>query len=234
MRKRTIAGTIIALVAAIALSGVTLATGTFTNGSFENGTYSDGGSGWDTLVGSTSVITGWSTSGTDYWVGTYWQAEQGAYSVELSGWSGGGTIQQTFATQPEATYVVQFYLAGNPDRASVKTLEVSAGTTPAQTYSFANDSTTTKQAMGYVLEAYSFMAPSDATTLTFSSVPDASDYGPYGPVIDNVTVTETESPGANCKDGGWTAMTDSSGNHFKNQGACVSYFAISGDTPIGS
>ena len=31
-----------------------------------------------------------------------------------------------------------------------------------------------------------------------------------------------------CKDGGWKNMLDSKGNHFKNQGDCVSYFATGG------
>ncbi|MGH7156683.1 MAG: hypothetical protein ACREGG_01005 [Candidatus Saccharimonadales bacterium] len=31
-----------------------------------------------------------------------------------------------------------------------------------------------------------------------------------------------------CKDGGWMNVTDSNGNHFKNQGDCVSYVATGG------
>lgn len=120
----------------------------------------------------------------------------------------------------------------------MKTLNVSADAAGAklQTYHFTNDGTPTNPDMGYVLEAYSFVASSDTTTLTFSSVPDSNHYGPDGPVIDNVTVTETESPGANCKNGGWKTMTDNSGSpyNFKNQGACVSHFATRGDTPVGS
>jgi hypothetical protein len=31
-----------------------------------------------------------------------------------------------------------------------------------------------------------------------------------------------------CKSSGWRTMTDASGNHFRNQGDCVSYFATGG------
>ena len=34
-----------------------------------------------------------------------------------------------------------------------------------------------------------------------------------------------------CKDGGWQTATDTSGNHFKNQGDCVSYIATNGKNP---
>ena len=32
---------------------------------------------------------------------------------------------------------------------------------------------------------------------------------------------------------GWKTMFDASGNSFRNQGACVSFYAKSGATPIG-
>lgn len=38
----------------------------------------------------------------------------------------------------------------------------------------------------------------------------------------------TSDPGAQCKKGGWQGLTDGSGNPFKNQGACVSYYARGG------
>ena len=44
-------------------------------------------------------------------------------------------------------------------------------------------------------------------------------------MIDNVVITETLAPGANCKNGGWETMVDKTGTHFKNQGDCVSFFA---------
>ncbi|HXR49528.1 MAG TPA: hypothetical protein VN778_00670, partial [Verrucomicrobiae bacterium] len=34
-----------------------------------------------------------------------------------------------------------------------------------------------------------------------------------------------------CKEGGWQNVTDNNGNHFKNQGDCVSYVATNGKNP---
>lgn len=50
----------------------------------------------------------------------------------------------------------------------------------------------------------------------------------YGPALDNIAVIETAPTGANCKKGGWQTMLDTSGNMFKNQGDCVSFFATDG------
>ena len=41
-------------------------------------------------------------------------------------------------------------------------------------------------------------------------------------------MAETVPTKSDCKDGGWQTMIDSAGNHFKNQGDCVSYFATKG------
>ena len=45
---------------------------------------------------------------------------------------------------------------------------------------------------------------------------------------------QAAATGAGCKDDGWRTMSDASGNPFKNQGACVSFYAKSGATPIGN
>ena len=141
-----------------------------------------------------------------------------------------GAISQTIPTTTNVTYFVSFKLAGNPDAGpTVKTLTVAAnrehGTsltrpTPGSTHA----------AMGWTDEGYSFVAKGSSTTITFTSTTDGS----WGPVIDKVVVTEgTAATGANCKDDGWQTMSDASGIAFKNQGACVSFYAKSGATPIG-
>ncbi len=89
--------------------------------------------------------------------------------------------------------------------------------------------------MKWTPEEYTFTASSSATTLTFAA--DTANTGPCGPALADVTVTPLASPtGAQCKDGGWQSMVDPSNNYqpFKNQGDCVSYYAVSGATPIGS
>src|SRR4029079_14231893 len=81
--------------------------------------------------------------------------------------------------------------------------------------------------MNWVQETYSFLATGTSTTLSFVSTTP----GAYGPDIDNVVVTERVPTKADCKHGGWRTMIDRAGNHFKNQGDCVSYFATKGKNP---
>ena len=82
--------------------------------------------------------------------------------------------------------------------------------------------------MDWADAAYSFVAKSRAR-------PSSSQHHPrlLWPRLDDVSVTETVATGANCKDDGWRTMVDRR-HHFKNQGACVSFYAKSGATPIGN
>ena len=246
MKRRSMVGAALAVVASLALAGSAMAAG-FTNGSFENtsNTYVDGGGGFMAAVTGTT-IPGWTvTTGNVDWINTYWQAEDGSFSLDLDG-TQPGAISQTFATMPNATYFVQFYLSGNPDPNSYcqyaadpttcpspsdKTLTVTANGSQPGYYSFDTSFYGNgHSSMDWQVEGYSFIATSSGTTLTFTSTTP----GGFGPALDNVTVTqEATATGAQCKDGGWKTMYDGSGAPFKNQGACVSYYATSGATPIG-
>jgi choice-of-anchor C domain-containing protein len=243
MKRRSLGSAIVAVAAVIALPVAALADGALINGSFENGTYVNGGSGFETLAAGTvnaGAITGWTvTSGTIDWISTYWTSEDGSMSLDMNGTpttavpSTVGTISQTLATTVNNTYFVQFFLAGNPMCGpSTKNLIVSATGTAPQTYTFTNTSTTTLTNMGWTLEAYTFVATSASTTLTFAA--DPSNTSNCGAALDNVSTTQTVATGANCKDGGWQTMFHSDGTPFKNQGDCVSFYATSGATPIGS
>lgn len=226
-----------------------------TNGSFENtnNTYVDCGcygGGFETLdpapSSTATAIPGWTvTSGSVDWISYYWSAEDGSYSLDMNGTATtdnpdtAGSIQQTFATVTGGTYMVQFWLAGNPDGGpAVKTLYVQATGGPSKPYSFDtatgyNGGPTSNTHMGWVQEGYSFTATSTSTTLTFSA--DPSNMTNNGPALDNVTVTGILTSGAQCKDDGWQGQKDpATGLPFNNQGQCVSYFATNGDTPIGS
>jgi choice-of-anchor C domain-containing protein len=230
MKKRSSLGVALGVIAAMALAGVTFAFSGLTNGSFEDGTYTDNGGFEELSAVDSTTIAGWTVSaGSVDWIGSYWQAQEGSMSLDLNGTSA-GTVTQTFDTTVGNTYDVSFYLAGNPDGLpAVKTLEVSAtGGTPSS-YSF--DTTGfSRDSMGWTVQEYSFVATSTSTTLSFTSTVE----GAFGPALDNVAVTETAPPtpptptADDCKDGGWQTITDGSGNHFKNQGDCVSYFATGG------
>jgi choice-of-anchor C domain-containing protein len=224
VKRRSWLGIVIGGLAVLALAGATLAFTGPTNGSFETGTYVDGGSGFEQLNAGDSSITGWTVdSGSVDWIGTYWQAQDGVMSIDMSG-ADVGAISQTFATTIGNTYTVSFFLAGNPaGPPSVKTLDVSATGGTVSHYTFDTTGSTLAN-MNWMAATYSFLATTSSTTLSFVSTTP----GPFGPAIDNVVVTETVPTKSDCKQGGWQTMIDSAGNHFKNQGDCVSFFATGG------
>jgi choice-of-anchor C domain-containing protein len=227
VRRRSGLGVAFGGLAAIALAGAALAFTGPTNGSFETGTYVDGGSGFEQLNTGDTSITGWTVdAGSVDWIRTYWPAQDGSMSIDMSG-ADAGTISQTLATTIGNTYTVSFFLSGNPaGPPTVKTLDVSAtgGATASYTYDVTGNDLTN---MNWTPETYTFLATSASTTLSFVS----TTAGPTGPAIDNVVITETVPTKADCKGGGWQAMIDNAGNHFKNQGDCVSYFATKGKNP---
>jgi len=164
------------------------------NGSFET----NGGAGCantsyvDMSVGNT-CISNWSVvSGTvDYVNAGLWDAENGSYSIDLSGVNN-GAIAQSFTSVVGQQYTVTYWLAGNyAALPTIKTMEVSAaGQSQDDTFD-----TTGKSArdMGYVQESFVFIANSTTTTLEFASIDVPNSDG--GPVLDNVTVLATPEPG---------------------------------------
>ena len=226
MKRRSSLGVALGFVASMAFVGGASAAFTgLTNGSFEDsGTYADNGSGFQQLDAPNTSIDGWSVdAGSVDWIGTYWPAPDGAMSIDMSG-ADAGTLSQTFDTTIGNTYTVTFLLSGNPaGPPTVKTLEVSA--TGGTTALFAHDTTGTDlTTMVWAPQTYTFLATSASTTLTFTSTTG----GAFGPAIDAVAVTEDVAEKDDCKNGGWESMLDTSGNSFKNQGDCVSFFATKG------
>jgi choice-of-anchor C domain-containing protein len=227
---------VLAIVAVFALTGTALA-GTFQNGGFEAGPAGNSADGGFSLPNWTIASGDVDVSGPNVW-----PAQAGSQSLDLNGF-GPGAIEQAIPTVINATYVVQFYLAGNPGThdqfpngaasPNVKTMTVTANLGQSDTYTF---DTTSFQTLtfpfpnvGWESAAYSFKATSTTTTVRFAS----STAGAFGPALDSISYTETLPTGANCKDGGWETMVNAAGIPFKNQGACVSFYATSGATPIG-
>jgi choice-of-anchor C domain-containing protein len=227
VKRRSGLGIAIGGLAAVALSGAALAFSGPTNASFETGTYVDNSFGFEQLNAGDTSLDGWTVdAGSVDWIGTYWPAQDGSMSIDMSGLDA-GTLSQTFATTVGNTYTVSFYLSGNPaGPPAVKTLNVSATGGTVSSYSF-DASANTLSSMIWTQETYSFLATGTSTTLSFVSTTP----GPFGPALDNVVVTETVPTKNDCKDGGWRTMIDGAGNHFKNQGDCVSYFATKGRNP---
>jgi uncharacterized protein (TIGR03437 family) len=131
---------------------------------------------------SATNITCWTvTSGSVDYVGSYWVASQGNYSVDLGGPTGPGTIAQTFATSPHTSYTVTVDVAGNPG--DFRHLLASVGG-PTITFPPFDARFTTVSNMGWLTQSFNFCATGSSTTLQFSS----GDPGDDGPDIDNVRV----------------------------------------------
>jgi len=159
------------------------------NGSFENGT--DLGGFTKLVAVNNTSITDWTVSaGTIDYIGGYWQAAEGARSIDLVG-DGGllGKLSQTFNTTIGSLYTVQFAMAGNPVDGGVKRMKVVAGgESPEFVFDTAGKSTT---AMGWETKSFQFTALAAQTTLSFEALTAGECC--YGPALDNVSVEAQEN-----------------------------------------
>lgn len=183
-----------ALVAAAFATGLALAgtasASAFTNGSFESATV-DPASGFATLAGGSTAITGWVVGGdsVDY-IGGYWQPEDGSRSIDLSG-NANGSVSQTFDTVIGQRYSVDFYLAGNPDGGPAAKVAISSATGGlAQWNTFNVTPSDSRADMGWAAYKYDFTATSASSVLTFASATGTA----YGPALDNVSVQAVPEP----------------------------------------
>lgn len=160
------------------------------NGSFELG---DDPGAYTTLTAGSTAITGWTIGGfgVDY-VGSYWQAADGVRSVDLSG-ANAGSVSQSFATNPGATYTVNFSLSGNPDGGlgnKISVISISGSLPSVQIYEVT--AANSHENMNWQDYSYTFTAFANTSTLTFAS----AEYSPYGPALDNVSILEGDGSGA--------------------------------------
>ncbi len=170
----------------------------FQNGSFEMLSESFSGDVYGSRNTATSgvsshVITGWTidSGNIDYVHDNYWEASDGQYSLDLSGW-GPGAISQSFDTVEGQPYVVLFDLAGNPEgppsAPDPKMMSVTVGWYgAARGYAFTTGPVLEYHPiadMGWEEHIYSFIARDTTTTLQFRSMVKTA----YGPALDNVRV----------------------------------------------
>ena len=156
-----------------------------TNGGFESNTVTVTDP-FTTVTGGTD-IGGWTVTGDSVdIIGNYWQAAEGSHSVDLSGNAPGG-VTQDIATIPGATYAVSFEMSGNPDQASLDPMSVSWGGSEVSSSPYVFDSSTaSKLDMNWTPYSFTATAAGTSTTLAFASETS----GPYGPVLDDVSVTQ--------------------------------------------
>ncbi|MBS0479029.1 MAG: choice-of-anchor C family protein [Proteobacteria bacterium] len=179
---------IVALVCAVALPAAANA-GPFINGSFETGPTPGA---FTPLAAGSTAIAGWTVGGNsiDY-IGTYWNAQNGSRSIDLSG-NAPGSIFQTFDTVLGQTYQVTFYLGANGDGPPpFKTVSVGATGNATGNYSVAT-TTFPPNVTAWSPFSYAFTATGTSTTLTFTSTGNTA----YGAALDNVNVTAVPEPAA--------------------------------------
>lgn len=179
---------ILAAAAMVAFPAIAHA-GPFINGSFESGT----NPGVFTPLGAGSTaINGWTVGGDsiDY-IGTYWNAQNGSRSVDLSG-NAPGSIFQTFDTVLGQVYNVTFFLGANGDGPPpTKTVDVSATGNAVGSYSVGT-TPFPPNVTAWTPFTYTFTATGTSTTLTFTSTGTTA----YGAALDNVNVTAVPEPAA--------------------------------------
>jgi choice-of-anchor C domain-containing protein len=189
--SRSVRALVLGAVAAAGLAAAGAAgAATFTNGSFENASVDPGGS-FVTLLAGSLAIDGWVVTGDsiDY-IGGYWQPQDGSRSIDLSGDAAGG-VSQTFDTLAGHSYVVTFFLAGNPDGGAGAKVAISSATGgPTQSNTFLVGGSNTHADMGWLPYQYHFKATGTSTTLSFSSATET----PFGPALDNVSVAAVPEP----------------------------------------
>lgn len=180
---------ITALFAASLLARPLAAQNLLSNGSFENPALSATTTFTNIIAGGT--IGAWSVGagGVDL-IRTYWTPYAGAQSIDLNGGSA-GRISQTIATTAGRYYTLTFALAGNPDNASNKVLNILFGTQNVGDVTFVYNASQTRSNMGWTLVTFAnLLASGNSTTLTLSGV----NGGPWGAAIDDVILTQNVLP----------------------------------------
>ncbi len=146
--------------------------------------------GFTTIGAGDAGISDWTVAaGSVDLINTYWQAQNGRYSLDMSG-NGAGSISQTITDLIAGQkYRLSFYMAGNPDGGPIiKTLNATVGSTSSD---FTFDVTGKSLAdMGYEYKFLDFVADSDTALLSFTSLDD----GPWGPALDNVEISAIPVP----------------------------------------
>jgi len=174
---------------------VVLAFGTATgqaalinNGSFETHDNTlDPVNQFKPLTSGSTAITNWTVGagGIDY-IGTYWNAANGSYSLDLTR-TDPGSISQTFGTTSGTTYWISFDFSGNP-ALGARTVSMDVTVDGNNNLYSANYQYNTPEGSGppytitWTTYSFQFTADSGSSTLTFTSKTGDR----CGPALDNV------------------------------------------------
>jgi Protein of unknown function (DUF642)/PEP-CTERM motif len=163
-------------------------TTSFSDGLFNDPSAAPAGVIFQTYNGGTMGV--WNVQGSIDLIGSYWNGPPiGGNSVDLNGNFQGG-ISQTFFAAP-GTYVVGFYLSGNPDgQPTTKSVDVSlepAINDPIYMYNATLDG---NHNLSYDFHSFDFTSTGGLYTLSFKS----DDPGAFGGVVGGVTISAVPEP----------------------------------------
>lgn len=159
------------------------------NGSFELGVCNGA---FHTKASGSGLLQDW-TIGLDSidHICSYWTADDGARSLDMSGVNAGSITQTLTGLTPGTNYQVTFGLAGNSDVLGEKNLRVSVDTgSSSADYAFNTNTdcggNCSHGNMGWTEKTYAFTADDGDADLTFASLTATS----WGPALDNVKLFE--------------------------------------------
>lgn len=184
--------TILAIAAVAALAVGSVANAAIVNGSFELGTYAGGDPGWQQLSAGDTSITGWEVTDDNIdWKKNYWPAQDGEFSLDLTGAGSRGGIAQDIALVGGTEYTLSFWIAANWDDGTVdpKTVRVTVDGVD-ETF----DAAFVADVVDWTQHTITFTpAVSDTYTLKFEDV-SAAPALLYGVALDNVSISSIPEP----------------------------------------
>jgi len=176
---------VVALASMVSIAKADTTTNIVQNGTFQT-TATFNSVGYTTLSAGSTDLPGWNIgAGSIDVVSTYWQAAPGGgNSIDLSGNNAGLTSQLLDTVPVNSYWTISFYLSGNPDDLSTKSLQVTFGD---QSWVFTvNGGNSSTNMQWQLITISSIQIGSSPTALTFKSLNDA----PWGPVIADVSVVD--------------------------------------------
>ena len=163
---------------------------TILNGSFED-TSPDGV--FDTLAAGDGDIANWTIdSGTVDFIGSYWEADDGTNSIDMTGVSIGTISQLITGLTSGVKYMITFAMSGNPDNGpGSKFMTVNAGGETG-IYEYVVGALNSHAMMKWEDFQFFFTAGSTSELLTFAAV--AENACCFGPALDNVSISAVPLP----------------------------------------
>ena len=139
-----------------------------------------------TFSGGSTAIPHW-TAGSDsidIVPASYWQPAGGNQSVDLAGLAP-GSLTQSVATTAGATYILSWYMAGNPAGPKIKVMNVYWNGTLIHSYRF-DITGHSPSSMGWVRRQVTVTATGPASSIEFA---DATPHpSVFGPALDRVAL----------------------------------------------